>query len=429
MKRNTFLIIVILSAIALAGVVFIQFFWIRNALQLQEDQFDNKVKLALKGVVNDLYECKNDTCTFRRLCMGECANIHGFEPENISRTLLDSLVATEFSSMNLDQPYIYGIFHHKSREVIIISDTLYSRQLVDSQHRSSLSCIYSCNDYFLGAIFPMEHTIALRNILWWLILCFLLIGMLVFGFSFTIHSFLKQKRLSEMKSDFVNNMTHEFKTPIATISLASEMLKKPAVLASQPKATKYASIIYDENQRLKNQVDHVLQIAVLDKQEYSLKKEDFDLHEMIHQVADNFTIIIKDRKGKLDILTDAINPVITADKMHIRNILLNLLDNANKYSPQAPLITVVTRNVTDGIMLSVEDQGIGISHENQKHIFRKLYRIHTGDVHDVKGFGLGLYYVKIMAEAHGGHVKVKSEPGKGSRFDVFLPIEAPIKNH
>lgn len=423
MKRDTFLLIVILSALALAGVVFIQFFWIRNALQLQEEQFDSKVKLALKGVVNDMYECKNDSCTFRQLCSDECASIYMLEPENISRALLDSLVKTEFSSMKLTEPYIYGIFHKKSREVIIVSDPAYKSRLPDAHHRSSLTCIYSSNDYFLGAIFPQEHTIALRNILWWLILCFLLIGMLVFGFGFTIHSFLKQKRLSEMKSDFVNNMTHEFKTPIATISLASEMLQKPAVLSSPPKATKYASIIYDENQRLKNQVDHVLQIAVLDKHEYSLRIEEFDLHELIHHVADNFTIVLKDRKGKLEIIPESLNPLIYADKMHVQNMLLNLLDNANKYSPEAPRISVRTRDVAGGIVFSVEDKGIGISHENQKHIFKKLFRAHTGDVHDVKGFGLGLFYVKTMAEAHGGSVKVKSEPGKGSRFDIYLPLD------
>lgn len=231
-----------------------------------------------------------------------------------------------------------------------------------------------------------------------------------------------------MKSDFVNNMTHEFKTPIATISLASEMLQKPAVLASAPKATKYASIIYDENQRLKNQVEHVLQIAVLDKHEYQLKLTEFDLHELIESVSDNFRIMLKDRKGKLEFIRGTENALVKADKMHVQNMLLNLLDNAYKYSPAAPQITVSTRNYPDGVVFSVEDKGIGISSENQKHIFKKLFRVHTGDVHDVKGFGLGLFYVKSMAEAHGGSVKVKSEPGKGSRFEVYLPTNPNLSN-
>jgi len=428
MKKNTFLVIVVLSALAMAGVVFIQVFWIRSALQLQEEQFDNKVKLALKGVVNELYECKNDTCHFRQLCSSECGSRYNLEPADINRQLLDSLIRSEFSSMKIRERYAYGIFHKNNREVILVSDTAYKSQLAETSHRSSLSCIYSSNDFFLGAFFPDEHTMAMRKILWWLILCFLLIGMLVFGFSFTIHSFFKQKRLSEMKSDFVNNMTHEFKTPIATISLASEMLQKPAILASAPKATKYASIIYDENQRLKNQVEHVLQIAVLDKHEYQLKLTEFDLHELIESVAGNFRLMLKDRKGKLEFIPGAENAAVKADKMHVQNMLLNLLDNADKYSPDAPQITIRTRKYSEGLVFSVEDKGVGISSENQKHIFKKLFRVHTGDVHDVKGFGLGLFYVKSMAEAHGGTVKVKSEPGKGSRFEVYLPANPQPSN-
>lgn len=427
MKRKTFLLIIVLSALAMAGVVFIQFFWIRSALQLQEEQFDNKVKLALKGVVNELYECKNDSCNFRQLCSSECGSRHNLEPADINRRLLDSLIRSEFSSMKINELYIYGIFHKKNMETVFVSDLAFKNQLAETRHRSSLSCIYSNNDFYLGVVFPDEHTMAMRKILWWMILCFLLIGMLVYGFAYTIHSFFKQKRLSEMKSDFVNNMTHEFKTPIATISLASEMLQKPAVLSSPAKATKYASIIYDENQRLKNQVEHVLQIAVLDKHEYRLRLSEFDLHELIESVCENFKLMLKDRKGRLEFIPGAGNPKITADKMHVQNMLLNLLDNAGKYSPGAPQIIVRTRNDGDGIVFSVEDKGIGISSEDQKHIFKKLFRVHTGDVHNVKGFGLGLYYVKTMAEAHHGTVKVKSEPGEGSRFDVYLPVNQQLQ--
>lgn len=428
MNRNTFRIIVALSALAMAGVVFIQIFWIRSALQLQDEQFNNKVKLAMKGVVNELYECKNDSCQIKNLCSATCGSRHNLNPSHINRQLLDSLIISEFSSMKLNEQYIYGIFHKFTGNVSLVSNEAYREALPATTHRSSLSCIYNDNAYYLGVIFPEEQTMALRKILWWMVLCFLLIGMLVYGFGFTIHSFLKQKRLSEMKSDFVNNMTHEFKTPIATISLASEMLQKPAVLASPSKATKYASIIYDENQRLKNQVDHVLQIAVLDKHEYRLKVTEFDLHELIVSVAANFRLMLKDRKGKLDFVAGAENAVIKADKMHVQNILFNLLDNANKYSPDSPQITISTRNYPEGISFAVEDKGIGISSENQKHVFKKLFRVHTGDVHNVKGFGLGLYYVRTMAEAHGGSVKVRSEPGKGSRFEVYLPANPQFSN-
>ncbi|HNX44943.1 MAG TPA: HAMP domain-containing sensor histidine kinase [Bacteroidales bacterium] len=427
MKRNNFLLIVILSALSLAGVVFFQFFWMRSAIQLQEDQFDNKVKLALKGIVNELYECKNDTCTSRDTCSFRCATAHRPNTSHINTRLLDSLVRTEFVSMKLEGPYIYGIFHQGNNKVIYVSNPAYESRLPGTAHYSSLSCIFSKSDYYLGAIFPNEHKLIFNKVLWWTILCFFLIAILIFGFSFTIWSFLRQKRLTEIKNDFVNNMTHEFKTPIATISLASELLQKPAILASPSRATKYASIIYDENQRLKNQVEHVLQIAVLDRHSYNLKLSEFDLHELINHVVENFRIVLKERKGKLELFTDAENSILVADKMHVQSMLMNLLDNANKYSASEPSITIRTSNSADGIVFSVEDRGIGISAENQRYIFKKLFRVPTGDVHDVKGFGLGLFYVKNMAEAHGGSIKVKSEPGHGSRFDVYLPFKQPVQ--
>lgn len=422
MKRNNFLLIVILSALSLAGVVFFQFFWMRSAIQLQEDQFDNKVKLALKGIVNELYECKNDTCIYKNTCSFGCATARRADSFHLNKRLLDSLVKAEFRSMNLNEPYIYGIFHQSNNKVVYVSNPAYKSQLPVTHHNSSLSCIFSKSDYYLGAIFPDEHKLVFNKVVWWTILCFFLIAILVFGFAFTIWSFLKQKRLTEIKNDFVNNMTHEFKTPIATISLASELLQKPAILSSPVRATKYASIIYDENQRLKNQVEHVLQIAVLDKRGYNLKLSEFDLHELIDHVAENFRIVLKERKGNLELFRDAENSILVADKMHVQSMLMNLLDNANKYSAEEPQITIRTSNTAEGILLSVEDKGIGISTENQRHIFKKLFRVPTGDVHDVKGFGLGLFYVKNMAEAHGGSIRVKSEPGHGSRFDVYLPF-------
>ena len=226
-----------------------------------------------------------------------------------------------------------------------------------------------------------------------------------------------------MKTDFVNNITHEFKTPIATISLASEMLLKPAVLASEAKARKYAGIIYDENIRLKNQVENVLQLAVLDRGMYNLKYKSIDIHQLILKITESYQLLIKEKNGMLKLQLNATNYQSYADELHIENIISNLLDNANKYSPVNPDITISTFNRNDHIVVAVEDKGIGISNENQKHIFRKMFRVHTGNVHDVKGFGLGLYYVKRMVEAHNGNINLHSEPGKGSRFEISLPLD------
>ena len=225
-----------------------------------------------------------------------------------------------------------------------------------------------------------------------------------------------------MKTDFVNNMTHEFKTPISTISLASEMLLKPRVNQSSEKTEKYANIIYDENSRLKNQVEQVLQIAVLDKGNFKLKKKEVNLHEIIEMAVDNFEMIIKQRCGKIITSLDADMATFYADPIHITNIIHNLMDNANKYSPEIPEISISTRNNEKGIILSVEDKGIGISPENQKHIFKKFFRVHTGNIHDVKGFGLGLYYVKTIVEIHGGTINLVSELKKGTKIEIYFPF-------
>jgi len=422
-KKQTFLIIVTITGIALAGIILIQFYWIRNAIQLQEDQFSNRVRLALKGAVNQMYECKTDTCSNRLFCGNDCRNKQNILNTGIDATVLRSLIKTEFDQVGLQGPYVYGIYSPNQPHAEYVSNPAYEKQILSSDHTSSLSCIYKNNSMVLSAWFPDERHRAMHSLFWWLLICFVLLAVLVFGFIFTIYSFLRQKKISEMKSDFVNNITHEFKTPIATISLASEMLLKPSVLSSENKARKYASIIYDENIRLKNQVEHVLQLAALDRGTYRLTFNTLDLHDAIRKIAGSFQILVKEKNGSVKLHLDATNHQVYADRMHIENVITNLLDNASKYSPGIPDITVSTLNRNDHIVVAVEDKGIGISAENQKHIFRKMYRVHTGNLHDVKGFGLGLYYVKRLVEAHNGTVNLHSEPGKGSRFEISLPLD------
>ena len=435
MKKTTFLIIVSITGIALAGVIFIQFYWIRNAILLQEEQFDNRVRLALKGTVNQMYENKSDTCNDGLFCSRNCSHQNNLQINGLNIEALKRLIRYEFSEVGLGGPYIYGIFSPDAKKAEFVSKAGFEKMLLQTEHVVSLSCIYKNNQMVLGAYFPDERNRALESIFWWLLICFILLIVLVLGFIFNIYSFLRQKKISEMKSDFVNNITHEFKTPIATISLASEMLLKPSILASEAKLLKYAGIIYDENNRLKNQVDHVLQLAQLDRGIYSLKYDSMDIHQLINKTVDSYQLIIKEREGTIKVQLNATSHTVYADIIHIENVLTNLLDNANKYSPSAPEITLSTFNRNDHIVVAVDDKGIGISAKNQKYIFRKLYRVHTGNLHNVKGFGLGLYYVKRLIEAHNGNVTLHSEPGKGSRFEISLPLDYlsnltnPQKNH
>ena len=423
MKKRTFLIIVAITGIALAGIIFIQFYWIRNAVSLHEEQFDSRVRLALKGAVNQMYENKSDTCVEGLFCNRNCMHKDSILNNGINVDALKPIIKKEFSEAGLHEPYIYGIYKLNATHPDFISKPGFEKQLLGTIHEASLSCIFKNDQLVLGAWFPDEKQQAMQSIFWWLLVCFFLMAVLVFGFIFSIYSFLSQKTISEMKSDFVNNITHEFKTPIATISLASEMLLKPSVLASEAKARKYAGIIYDENLRLKNQVEHVLQLAVLDRGMYNLKYKSIDLHQLILKIAESYQLLIKEKNGTLKLQLNATSHQSYADDMHVENIITNLLDNANKYSPGNPDITISTFNRNDHLVVAVEDKGIGISNENQKRIFRKMFRVHTGNVHDVKGFGLGLYYVKSMVEAHNGNINLHSEPGKGSRFEISLPLD------
>lgn len=422
MNRKTFLLIVIITALSLIGIIFIQVFWIKNAVQLQEKIIHYRVRVALKSVVNGLFETKLDSAAVMPFCEKGCGMGEAKIPSSINVVLLDSLIRSEFADMQIDMEYEYGIYDPVKRTFYAGHSTRYRQQLMDTQHWISLSCLYRSNAYVLGAYFPDERSMLYHRLLKWLIMSFIFLGILIFGFTYTILSFLKQKKLSEMKTDFTNNMTHEFKTPIATISLASEMLMNPQVSGSKDRIRKYAGIIYEENLRLKNQVEQVLRIAVLDKGEISLKLQKVDLHEIITQSVRNFSLTIRERNGIINTNLLAANSLIVADRMHIQNMLINLLDNANKYSPHSPEITVSTNNSETGVVIVVQDKGIGISSENHKHVFKKMFRVHTGNVHDVKGFGLGLYYVKMMAEAHNGHIRLSSEPGKGSSFELFLPF-------
>ncbi|NJL11941.1 MAG: HAMP domain-containing histidine kinase [Microscillaceae bacterium] len=276
---------------------------------------------------------------------------------------------------------------------------------------------------FLYVRFAEEQNFILKNTAWVLGSSLLLLGLVVFCFASAIHIILQQKKISEITHDFINNMTHELKTPIATVSLACEALQDPDLRQLPGKTERFLGMIKQENERLASQVEKVLQIALLDRGGVRLKMATIDVHQIIRQAVLHLGIHVENRGGHIQLDLMAAPSVAEADEVHLTNILLNLLDNANKYSPQTPQITVKTLSHTEGLEISVADQGQGMSREAQKKIFDKFYRVPTGNRHDVKGFGLGLSYVKMMIEAHQGHITVQSEPNKGSLFALFLPYQ------
>jgi two-component system phosphate regulon sensor histidine kinase PhoR len=261
----------------------------------------------------------------------------------------------------------------------------------------------------------------LESVFGTLALSILFTGIILFCFWYTIQVIYRQKQLSEIKTDFINNMTHEFKTPIATISLAADSINNPMVVNNPEKIKRFVDIIRQENRRMNSQVERVLQMALIDKKDFDLSVSNLNMHEIIQQAVNNFSLQVEKRDGTLTVELLAENPMIEGDATHIASIIHNLLDNANKYSPELPKINVSTKNVPLGLEITVQDHGLGISKEARKHIFDKFYRVHTGNIHDVKGFGLGLSYVKAIMTAHKGQLEVKSEPGKGSAFILVFP--------
>ncbi|MCB0481542.1 MAG: HAMP domain-containing histidine kinase [Flavobacteriales bacterium] len=275
----------------------------------------------------------------------------------------------------------------------------------------------------LRLYFPGQIQYIFSSISWLLLASILIIITIFMAFYYSIRTILRQKKLSEIKNDFINNMTHELKTPISTISLACEALTDPDVSATPSLMTRYIGIIRDENKRLGNQVENVLRSAIWDNKAFRLNKELTDINDIAVAAVSKFEMQLRDRKGKIEVQCDAEDATMMVDKEHLFNVIKNLIDNAIKYSKDAPEILVRTYTEKDHVLIDVEDNGIGISKENQKRVFEKLYRVPTGNVHDVKGFGLGLNYVKSIAERHGGRVTVSSKLNKGSIFTVALPLK------
>ncbi|WP_299707687.1 HAMP domain-containing sensor histidine kinase [uncultured Pontibacter sp.] len=281
--------------------------------------------------------------------------------------------------------------------------------------------IFDKSDY-LAVYFPDSRAYAIRSL--WMMLAssalFTLIMVATFGT--TIHIIFRQKKLSDMKNDFINNMTHEFKTPIATISLATDSITNPKIYSNPEKIKYYTDIIRQENKRMNVQVENVLQIAQLEKNDYRMNLQTVDLHHLICKAVESIRLQIEERSGKLTTRLQAPETELQLDEVHFYNVICNLLDNANKYSPSSPDILLETQNVAGGMLLAVEDNGLGMTRDTQLRVFDKFYRVPTGNLHNVKGFGLGLSYVKAIVKAHNGSIKLQSEPGKGSRFEIFLPF-------
>ena len=403
---------------------------------------DQLLDKLMAEVTNTTYLCprcikSEQEETYRRM-MAYYSQIGKVIPlgERIDLEHLKTALRQELKARGIETEYQYGVYSHKKKSFVVLNDVYvvedpqvrealpgYKKSIYNSRYRVDLFRDDMPSPGLLMIHFPSETSFVWSSVWVNFLGSILFTGIILFCFGYTINVIFRQKKLSEMKTDFINNMTHEFKTPIATISLAADSITSPMISGDSDKVGRFAGIIKQENKRMNAQVEKVLQMALLDKQDFSLKLGTVNLHDVIGTAVENIGLQVEKKNGKADAFMEATNPIVEGDITHISNIINNLLDNANKYSPQKPEISVLTRNVGNGVEVIIKDKGIGMSKEARKHIFDKFYRVHTGDLHDVKGFGLGLSYVKAMMMAHKGQIEVKSDLGKGSSFKLFFPFK------
>ena len=340
--------------------------------------------------------------------------------ERVNVDELGKYLKDELHKYGVKTPFEFGIYSNglatkiRSENFKYNSNTTYGIPIFQDNEGMSM--------YQLLVSFPQKNKFVFSSLIGISSLSLLFTLVIVLTYSSALNQLIKQKQISEIKTDFINNMTHEFKTPIATINLALDAIKNPKIIEDKEKVQRYLQMIKEENKRMNAQVENVLRISKLEKNELDISKEPRDVTEIIEDAIEHVSLIIEDREGVVHQHFNAQRSTILLNEVHFTNVLVNVLDNAIKYSPNAPVIDVFTENIKDFILIKIQDQGAGMSRVAQKRVFEKFYREHTGDLHNVKGHGLGLAYVKQIVEDHNGQIFVESEKGKGSTFIIKMPL-------
>jgi two-component system, OmpR family, phosphate regulon sensor histidine kinase PhoR len=419
-KSSSIRFIVILATLCIVGITITQLYWVRRAFDLKESEFVRTVNAALFTVANQIFEINNTPSPAMNPVRQVSTNyfivmVNG----EVDASLLEFLLRSEFEKRNIKVDFEYGVYDCTS-EKMRYGDYV-PLQTAKEKVTSKKLPTWNHYAYYFGVQFPNREGNLINQMGIWSFSSFVLLVVIVF-FGYTLFVILKQKRLSEIQKDFINNMTHEFKTPISTIAVSTEVLKDPNIIHQPERLLNYTTIIEKENTRLRQQVERVLQMARLDKEDIGLKKELVDVHHIIQEAIRNSAAALHEKNGSISCELKATRHSVEADKLHLTNVLYNLIDNAIKYCKVSPQIVISTSDVHKNLLIEIEDNGIGISPDNQKRVFQKFYRVPTGNVHDVKGFGIGLNYVKSIIETHKGYVRLESELGRGSTFKICLPL-------
>lgn len=340
--------------------------------------------------------------------------------ERVSKETIQKLLKKELEEYGVNTKFEFGVFSSSLATKVKSDGFIY-----DSKNTYSIP-IFSDNEgsnkYELMVSFPNKKKFLLTDLIGITLLSIIFTLIIIIAYTSALNQLIRQRQISEIKSDFINNMTHEFKTPIATINLALDAIKNPKIIGNEQMVLKYLQMIKDENKRMHAQVENVLRISKLEKKELDISKESVNIQEVIEDAMEHVNLILEDRQGTIDTHFNAERTSVLLNEVHFINVIVNILENAIKYSPDIPKIDIYTENVKDYLIIKVKDNGIGMSKVAQKRVFEKFYREHTGDLHDVKGHGLGLAYVKKIIDDHNGHIYVESEKGKGSTFIIKIPL-------
>lgn len=461
MNKTRFRLLVFFMSLSLVGIILVQLYWVNLSLKNTEDQFRYRVQDIINKVsekiraqqeekflkIFDNYADKlghepsrqemislyqngkadatDDTKNYVQRAHLNNVELYqkDFREYNpveswLSKEMVRGMIASQLKNNNIDINFEFAIFNNSMLTKIVSDNFKYIENNFEENQ------IFDDKDsrVALMLIFPKKEVFFIRAILAITILSVIFTLVIIIAYLSAINQLIKQKQISEIKTDFINNMTHEFKTPIATINLALDAIKNPKIFVDPEKVQRYLQMIRDENKRMHAQVENVLQISKLDKRELDITKDQADIHEVLEEAIEHVYLIIEARHGVLTRQFNAQRTTVLLNDVHFTNVLVNILDNAIKYSPDEPVIDIYTENVKDFVLIKIKDNGLGMSKVTQKRIFEKFYREHTGDIHNVKGHGLGLAYVKRIIDDHNCHIYVESEKGKGSTFIIKMPL-------
>jgi len=432
MKRFRINAVIILGVLSLSSILLVQLLWVRKTIEIQSTstaiqqksdslnlkEFSEQTNLALRNVLNVISNAIEDSSEHYGAI--KQLNINQFKVDIIQELdpyYLETLLKKALYNQNIHEDFTFGIYDCFTNQLTFsklykfTDDSLYTLVNNDIIGLDSARLKLKNDGHYFTVFFPnVQNKLPLNTVFLspWIYISTIVFLVLIF-FGFSLATIIKQKRLSEVITDFINNMTHELKTPIATISLSSEMIMRLETDDDLEKAKKYAGIIFKENKRLETQVERVLNISTLDTENTTLNKKSLDFHELLVEVKDTFDFNQLANGGKILIENNASIFTIQADPIHITNVVYNLLDNAVKYCTTKPFISITTKNERNYLVIEIKDNGIGIRKEDLKMIFDKFYRVSTGNIHDIKGFGLGLFYVKLIINEHNGSIDVKSK--------------------